>query len=236
MDLKQLNDLDLSTLGDWPLGAKAVFVAFLGLVLLGGWYWFITQDQLDRLSGFEREETALRTSLETKQRLASRLGADQEQLAEIQGRLRDLLSELPGSAEIATLLVDVSQTGLAAGLEFERFRPEGEIARSFYAEIPIKVEVRGQYHDFGYFVSGLAALPRIVTIHDLNIQPIDKAGRDTHLPSQLRMSAKVNTYRLLEDEEFKQNKGTRLVQTGQAAETGTQAAKAGSPTQAAPPK
>ena len=236
MDLKQLNELDLSTIGDWPLGAKAVLVAFLGLVLLGGWYWFFTQDQLDQLSRVETEETELKTTFEAKQRLASRLGAYQEQLEEIKGTLQDLLRQLPGSAEIAALLVDVSQTGLAAGLEFELFRPEAEISKSFYAEIPIKVEVIGQYHDFGYFVSGLAALPRIVTVHDINITPIDKAARDTSLPSKLRMSATVKTYRYLEDDEIKQKKESKPAMAGQGVATGAQAAKTESPKQVSSPK
>lgn len=203
MDLNQLNELDFSNIGDWPVVAKAILVLFLCVVLAGGWYWFVSLDQIDSLSRSEAQETELRTSFEAKQRLAANLEIHREQLTQIEESLTDLLRQLPGSAEIAALLVDVSQTGLAAGLEFDLFRPAGEVSKSFYAELPIQVEVTGAYHELGRFVSGLAALPRIVTVHDVAISSLDKEVRGNAAASKLRMQATVKTYRYIEDEETK---------------------------------
>ena len=201
MDLNQLNELDFSNIGDWPVAAKAILVLFLCVVLAGGWYWFVSLDQIDSLSRSEAQETELRTSFEAKQRLAANLEIHREQLTQIEESLTDLLRQLPGSAEIAALLVDVSQTGLAAGLEFDLFRPAGEVSKSFYAELPIQVEVTGAYHELGRFVSGLAALPRIVTVHDVAISSLDKEVRGNAAASKLRMQATVKTYRYLDEEE-----------------------------------
>ncbi len=220
MDLNQLNELDFSHIGDWPVVAKSVLVLFLCGVLGGGWYWFLTRDQLDSLSRVEAKEAELKTSFESKQRLAANLEMHREQLVQIEEFLMELLRQLPGSAEIAALLVDVSQTGLAAGLEFELFRPTGEVSKSFYAELPIQVEVTGSYHQLGNFVSGLAALPRIVTVQDIVISSLDKDVRAAAAASmsKLRMHATVKTYRYIEDEEIKKPKETK--QGGKAGQQG----------------
>ena len=218
MDLNQLNELDFSNMGDWPVAAKAILVLFLCAVLAGGWYWFITLDQIDKLSRVEAQETELRTSFEAKQRLAANLEIHREQLLQIEEFLTDLLRQLPGSAEIAALLVDVSQTGLAAGLEFDLFRPAGEVSKSFYAELPIQVEVTGTYHDLGRFVSGLAALSRIVTVQDVVISSLDKNVRGAAAASKLRMHATVKTYRYIEDEET--NKAKEAKPGGKAGKPG----------------
>ncbi len=219
MDLNQLNELDFSNIGDWPVAAKAILVLFLCVVLAGGWYWFISLDQLDSLTRVEAQETELRTSFEAKQRLAANLEIHREQLTQIEESLTDLLRQLPGSAEIAALLVDVSQTGLAAGLEFDLFRPAGEVSKSFYAELPIQVEVTGAYHELGRFVSGLAALPRIVTVHDVAISSLNTEARGKAAASKLRMQATVKTYRYIEDEETK--KGQDAKPGGKAGKPGT---------------
>ena len=204
MDLKQLNELDFSTIGDWPPLAKGVLILFLCLILAGGWYWFISLDQLDTLTRAEAQETELKATFESRQRLAANLNTHREQLEQMQQYLADLLMQLPGSAEIAALLVDVSQTGLAAGLTFELFQPAGEITKNFYAELPIQIEVTGSYHELGTFVSGLAAMPRIVTIHDVAIANPGKNPRGTASVIDLSMRATVKTYRYLGDEEIKQ--------------------------------
>ena len=218
MDLNQLSDLDFSDIGNWPVVAKAVLVVFLCGVVAGGWYWFITLDQLDNLTRVEARETELRASFETKQRLAANLEIHREQLVQIEEFLTDLLRQLPGSAEIAALLVDVSQTGLAAGLEFDLFRPAGEVSKSFYAELPIQVEVTGTYHDLGRFASGLAALSRIVTVHDVVISSLDRSVRGAAAASKLRMQATVKTYRYIEDEETRKAQETK--QGGKAGQQG----------------
>ena len=220
MDLNQLSDLDFSDIGNWPVVAKAVLVVFLCGVVAGGWYWFVTLDQLDNLTRVEARETELRASFEAKQRLAANLEIHREQLVQIEEFLTDLLRQLPGSAEIAALLVDVSQTGLAAGLEFDLFRPAGEVSKSFYAELPIQVEVTGTYHDLGRFASGLAALSRIVTVHDVVITSLDRSVRGAAAASKLRMQATVKTYRYIEDEESRKaqetKKGGKAGQQGKA--------------------
>lgn len=218
MDLNQLSDLDFSDIGNWPVVAKAVLVVFLCGVVAGGWYWFVTLDQLDNLTRVEARETELRASFEAKQRLAANLEIHREQLVQIEEFLTDLLRQLPGSAEIAALLVDVSQTGLAAGLEFDLFRPAGEVSKSFYAELPIQVEVTGTYHDLGRFASGLAALSRIVTVHDVVITSLDRSVRGAAAASKLRMQATVKTYRYIEDEETRKAQETK--QGGKAGQQG----------------
>lgn len=208
MDLKELNNLDLNTIGDWPPLAKGILVFFLCGVLAGGWYWFFTLDQLDRFDRAQAQETELRVTFETKQRLAANLETHREQLAQMEEFLQDLLRQLPGSAEIAALLVDVSQTGLATGLTFELFQPMAEISKSFYAELPIQVQVTGDYHELATFVSGLAALPRIVTVHDVAITAPDQKDPRNPIPApiagKLSMRATVKTYRYLDESELAQ--------------------------------
>jgi type IV pilus assembly protein PilO len=199
MELSELNDLELSNIGDWPTPVKFVLVLVLCSALAYAWYFFIVKDQLARLSRVEAEEVQLRKTFEDKQDKAANLENYEEQLAEMEESFGAMVRQLPDRTEVAGLLVDVSQTGLAAGLEFELFQPATEVNRDFYAELPIRVRVNGRYHEFGRFISGLAALPRIVTIHDVRISA---AGRDAPLPGadlRLDMEATVKTYRYLEE-------------------------------------
>jgi type IV pilus assembly protein PilO len=196
VDLNQLNELDFNNIGDWPGGVKAVAIALLCGALGGAWYYFDTSEQLTRLDSVERKEASLKQSFEAKQRKAASLEAYRQQLEEMKQSFGAMLRQLPDKTEVAALLVDVSQTGLAAGLEFELFQPSGEQMKDFYAELPIQVRVKGQYHEFGRFISGLAALPRIVTIHNVKIaQPSGRGGGN----GQLTMSATVKTYRYLDE-------------------------------------
>jgi len=191
MDLKELNSLDFSNFFEWPAFAKTLAVALACAVIGGAWYYFDTEDQIAQLDAVEHKEQQLRAEFEEKQKKAASLEAYKQQLAEMTESLGAMLRQLPDKSEVAALLIDVSQTGLAAGLEFELFQPLGEVPKDFYAELPIKVRVRGSYHQFGEFVSGLAALPRIVTIHDIKI-----TGQD---PTALQLEATVKTYRYLEE-------------------------------------
>ncbi len=174
MDLNELNQLDLNSFGEWPAPVKAIAI-LLACVALGGLaYYLDTNDQLERLTREQTTEQELRSSLEVKQRKAANLEAYRNQLAEMKESFGAMLRQLPNKTEVGSLLVDVSQTGLANGLEFELFQPEDELAKDFYAELPIRIRVTGNYHDFGRFISGLAALPRIVTIHDVQIADLAK--------------------------------------------------------------
>jgi type IV pilus assembly protein PilO len=199
MDLQRLNELDFSNLGDWPTVVKAVVVLLLFALVVGGWYYFDTKEQLTRLDTAESRELDLRRTLETKQRKAANLEAYKQQLAEMQESFGAMLRQLPDKTEVAALLVDVSQTGLAAGLEFELFQPTGEAPKDFYAELPIKIKVAGDYHEFGSFISGLAALPRIVTIHDVLITPRATKKGEQGPGAPLLLEATAKTYRYLDE-------------------------------------
>jgi type IV pilus assembly protein PilO len=207
MNASQLQDLELGNIGEWPTAIKAVAILILCLVIAAALYYFDTSDQLDRLRAEEEKELQLRASFESKQAKAANLGAYEQQLEEMKESFGAMLRQLPDKTEVASLLVDVSQTGLAAGLEFELFQPEGEQTKDFYAELPIKIKVNGHYHEFGRFVSGLAALPRIVTLHDVKIDapPAQKAqarGAEEEGP-RLSLQATVRTYRYLDEAAFK---------------------------------
>jgi type IV pilus assembly protein PilO len=197
MELSDLNELELSNIGEWPVFAKALVIVFLCAALGFAWYYFIVKEQLVRLDRAEAEELKLRASFEEKQDKAANLEAYQQQLVEMRESFGAMLRQLPDKTEVAALLVDVSQTGLAAGLEFELFQPSGEQNRDFYAELPIRMRVNGQYHEFGRFISGLAALPRIVTIHDVKIA--SPSGGDGKPGQRLNMEATVKTYRYLDE-------------------------------------
>jgi type IV pilus assembly protein PilO len=198
VNLQELNELDLSNIGDWPLPIKLVLVLILcALVVVGGYFGVIT-DQEDRLARVQREEADLRQEFESKQAKAANLENYKKQLALMEESFGAMRRQLPDSTEVADLLVDVSQTGLAAGLEFELFQPQGEARKEFYAELPIKLRVQGNYHEFGEFVSGLAALPRIVTIHDVRIRP--KSARRGESSELLMLEATARTYRYLDEE------------------------------------
>lgn len=196
MDLQQLNELDFSNIGDWPLAAKAVVAALVFALVLAAWYYLDTQDQLQGLDDAERQEIQLKQSFEVKWRKAANLDAYRAQLEEMKESFGAMLRQLPDKTEVPALLVDVSQTGLGAGLEFKLFKPLDEVPKEFYAELPIHLQVIGRFHEFGTFVSGLASLPRIVTIHDISIHP-RKTNEGTG--GELVMDATAKTYRYLEE-------------------------------------
>lgn len=202
MDWNELNELDLNNFGEWPIPVKAVAILLACIVLGGAAYYFDTKDQLVRLAQAESTERDLRSTFEFKQKRAANLDAYRNQLAEMKESFGAMLRQLPNQTEVASLLVDVSQTGLANGLEFELFQPESEIGKDFYSELPIRIRVNGNYHDFGRFISGLAALPRIVTIHNVQITNTGgRGGKQVDIGSELALQATVKTYRYLDDTE-----------------------------------
>ncbi len=205
MNLDDLNNLELSDIGDWPNAAKALATLLLCVLLGVAWYYVFTQDQLVDLERVEKQELVLKKEFENKQKKAANLDAYKKQLKEMRQSFNAMLQQLPDRSEVADLLVDVSQTGLAAGLEFELFDPAGEVAKEFYAELPINIRVIGDYHEFGEFISGLAALPRIVTIHDVNITPRKKGRKGAAVSpgGDLVLQAVAKTYRYLDEEDEK---------------------------------
>lgn len=192
MNLQELNELDFNNIGNWPAPIKAFIIVLVCIGMGVGWYYFNTEEQLLNLDTVEKKEQTLRVEFERKQAKAVNLEKYKKQLEEMKQSFGAMLRQLPNKTEVADLLVDVSQTGLASGLEFELFDPQDEVPREFYAELPIKIRVFGGYHELGEFISGLAALPRIVTIHDVTMEP-RKDG-------MLVMSATAKTYRYLEEE------------------------------------
>lgn len=193
MKLGDINNLDFNNIGSWPAAARAILIGILIVVVLFLGYWFDVKDQMVRLDQARQKEAELKVTFESKARKAANLAAYEQQLDEMRESFGAMLRQLPNKTEVAELLVDISQTGLASGLEFELFKPLDEIPRDFYAELPISIKVKGGYHEFGSFVSGLAALPRIVTVHDINIAPQEGA--------MLTMELTAKTYRYLDDDE-----------------------------------
>ena len=195
-----INNLDLANVARWPAAARAVVILFLmgGVIFLG--YWFHTKDQLAELAKVEERETGLKVIFETKAKQAVNLEAYEKQLEEMRESFGAMLRQLPGKTEIPNLLVDISQTGLAAGLKEKLFQPMGEVRKDFYAEKPIKIRLDGGFHEFGSFVSDIAGLPRIVTIHDIQIRPVGNDGEYDDLI--LDLTAK--TYRYMEDEDLEE--------------------------------
>lgn len=196
--IDELRNLDFNDIGRWPLPVQAFFVALFFLVASAGGFWFfVWQEKAPLLDRAQAEERELRTSFEEKQRKAANFSAYKSQLAEIERSFGTMLRQLPGKTEIPNLLVDISQTGLAAGLQEELFQPLDEVRRDFYAEKPIRIRLSGQYHEFGRFVSDIAALPRIVTLHDIEITP---KGKDPGF-DELVLNVTAKTYRYLDEQE-----------------------------------
>jgi type IV pilus assembly protein PilO len=193
MTLDELNKLDLKTLADWPLPSKLAALALLcAAIVVAGW-WFDWRGGMDALGAAKHKETELRGTFTTKKNQAVNLEAYTKQRADIEQAFGALLKQLPNKQEMDALITDVNQAGLGRGLQFELFKPEGESVSEFYASTPIKVKVTGGYHDIAAFVSDVAKLSRIVTLHDISMEPA-KDGT-------LNMDATVKTYRYLDDEE-----------------------------------
>ena len=196
--LEELRNLDFNDIGRWPFIFRAFFVAlFFIIVTIGGFYYFVYDTQMPRLERAQQEEMELRVEFEDKQKKAVNLDSYKEQLEEIERSFGTMLRQLPGKTEIPNLLVDISQTGLAAGLQEELFQPVSEIEKDFYAEKPIKIRLKGTYHEFGKFVSDIAALPRIVTLHDIAIS----GDRSNESGGDLVLNVTAKTYRYLDEEE-----------------------------------
>ena len=208
MKLSDFRNLDRNNIGGWPQGVKLTFCIILfGLLMLGGWYFFITdrQDDLDQKQG---KEVQLKKEFSDKQAKVVNLEALREQLDEMRDMLRQLLRQLPSRTEMPELLVDVSQTALSTGIETQLFKPGNEtVKEGFYAEKPIQLKMLGTYHQFGNFISGVAALPRVVilTMHDVSLKPSDNKT----VSGRLSLEGTVRTYRYVEDDETGADTGAK---------------------------
>jgi len=193
--IDELKSLDVNDIGRWPLLFRAAVIAITFVLVVGlGVYFTIVKDKYPLLTRAEAEEESLRITFENKQRKAANYDAYRAQLDQIQESFGTMLRQLPGETEIPSLIVDVSQTGLAAGLQEKLFEPQAEIPKDFYAEKPIKIQLSGGYHEIANFVSGVAALPRIVTLHNINITRENQDAFD-----ELTMEVTAQTYRYLEE-------------------------------------
>ena len=196
--LEELQSLDPRDPGRWPLPVRAGAVGLCFVVLtIALIYFFVWDEQRPELQRREDVEQQLRQEFKTKHAKAVNLDLYKQQLKDIERSFGALLRQLPGKTEVPNLLVDISQTGLSAGLEEKLFQPQGEVKKDFYAELPIRIRLTGSYHQFGQFVSGIAALPRIVTLHDIEIRSENKDAYD-----QLSLELTAKTYRYLDEDEI----------------------------------
>ena len=196
--LEDLQSLDTSDVGRWPFLFRALFVGLtFALVAVGGTYYFVWKDKAPLYDQVKAKEmTELRPRFENRQRKAANYEAYKAQLEEIEQSFGAMLRQLPGKTEVPSLLVDISQTGLAAGLEEELFRPDDEQMKDFYAELPIQIRLTGTYHELARFVSDVAELPRIVTLHNVEL-----TQRSDSTVGALTMDVTAKTYRYLEEGE-----------------------------------
>ncbi len=202
-----LKELDFNNTGGWPREFKIGFCVLLGLMIFGLLWWVLTRDKGDELEALVNTERELRNDFETKQGRAANLEPLKQQLAQMEQQLQQMLRQLPSRTEMPDLIVDISQTALATGIQNELFQPGPESPKEFYAEKPIALRMVGSYHQFGAFVSGVASLPRVVimTMHDISLRPKD--AQSTAAPvgirpnSPLELVGTVKTYRYLDEEE-----------------------------------
>ena len=194
-----LNNLDLSNIGAWPTAVKVALIIIVCAAAAVAGYFLDIKNQREKLERAEKQEITLKQEFETNQAKAVNLESYKRQLEKIEEAFVAMLRQLPSKTEVEGLLVDISQTGLASGIEFELFKPQGERFIEFYAELPISMKMTGNYHEFGNFVSGVAALPRIVTLHDISIVDDQKSNA-------LTMTVTAKTYRYLDEAEIAQQK------------------------------
>ena len=192
-----LRSLDFEDPGGWPLPYKIVAAAAVAVVILVAGYTFKIKEEQEILERKRQEQTTLFQEFERKHQKSAKLEEYKAQLAEMEEILRSLLRQLPSKTEMPDLLQSVSQTAIGTGIQIDRFRPETEIVKDFYAEKPISLRMQGGYHQFGNFVSGVASLARVVilTMHDISLRPVEEGS------SQLVLEGTVKTYRYLDEEE-----------------------------------
>jgi len=207
MDMEELqHHLDFNNIGNAPTPVKIGAIVGLCLLILAGGLWFDTKAQLETLDTIKAKEITLLSEFKIKANQASKLDLYKEQLAEMKATFGALLRQLPEKTDVESLIVDVSQTALANGLEVKKFQPSAEVKKGFYAELPISLQVTGTFHELASFISGVAALPRIVTIHNMRLTPVEKTKDEkgnNSSPSiqKLKMTSTAKTYRYLAEDD-----------------------------------
>ena len=195
-----INDLTFDNIGIWPAAAKIVVVILLSAAILGIGYWLDVKPQLRRLHTAEEQEIDLRTTYEIKHDQSANLEIYKRQVLEMERLFADMLQQLPGSTEVPNLVEDISKMGVASGLQFTLIKPEPEVNKDFYAELPIRISVTGNYHDLASFISSVAGLQRIVTLDDFTIKrPKEKNAAASSKDEDLIMDLTAKTYRYIDD-------------------------------------
>jgi type IV pilus assembly protein PilO len=195
IDLSQFNDLELDNIGDWPTLPKIVLGIFLAVVVLALGYVLLVSDKIDTLGKVQETELTLRAEYKSKYHVAANLELFQEQMKEAETMFANQLKILPESHETPGLLDDITFVGTTSGLDFAKLNWQPEITKEIYIELPIHMEVEGDYHEFGSFVSKIAGLPRIVTVHDFDINLKENSS------GNLTLKLQAKTYRYREAEE-----------------------------------
>lgn len=203
MDMEELqHHLDFNNIGNAPIAVKIGVIVFLCIAILAAGLWFDTKVQFEQLDKIKAKEVTLLSEFRTKADQAAKLQLYKEQLNEMNETFGALLRQLPEKTDVESLIVDISQTALASGLEIKKFQPSAEQSKGFYAELPIALQVSGTFHQLATFISGVAALPRIVTIHNLSLIPEKKDKNDTSVGQQkLKMISTAKTYRYLTEDD-----------------------------------
>ena len=190
------SDIDFNNAGSWPDAVKAIVLFVLFFTIIFGGYWFMIKDQYSNLDRATKEEQSLKKQYEERAYKVANLDAFRDQMQEMQESFGALLKQLPAKTEVPGLLEDITNTGLGSGLEIKYIQLKPEVSKEFYAELPMEIQVSGTYHDIASFVSGVASLPRIVTLHDMTISSgtrLSDGGREGY--ESLTMSVRAKTYR-----------------------------------------
>lgn len=196
INLEDIDVEDLKKIGSAPVAIKAAIIIVLCVTVAVAGYFLDITNQITKLKNVEQKEVTLRKVFTEKQSKAANLDAYKQQLEEMRTSFGTLLRQLPNQTEIETLLTDISQTGISSGLEIDFFKPEGLRPKEFYSEYPIKLKVTGRFHEFAEFISGVAALPRIVTVQDISIKHAEANGG-----VKLSMELTAITYQYLDEKE-----------------------------------
>ena len=208
MNLDDLNNLDFENVGAWPIAVHIVASIIAGILVIGGIYYVDTQKQLTELKTKQREERDLKTRFEYKQQKAANLEKYKKQLKDLQKSFGSMLRKLPSKTEVPGLLEDISNQGVESGLDFVMFDPLNEISLDFYVELPVRMSLAGHYHNIGQFISRVAALDRIVTMHDFDLRfPPEKTNKKGQKkkkkdPGKLLLEVTAKTYRYADEEEI----------------------------------
>jgi type IV pilus assembly protein PilO len=192
---------DFNNMGSWPLAIRLTTLVLISVLIVFGFYWFAVKDSQLRYQGVVAKEPTLKQQYQSKAFQVANLDAFKQQLVEMEEEFGAMLDQLPDETEIAGLLEDISTTGSQSGLEIDKITPESDVVKEFYIETPITIEVRGSYHEMGNFVSSMAAIERIVTLHDFEMSGLSATGDSNVSEAPLQMTIRAKTYRYKGDAE-----------------------------------